>query len=228
MKQTVAALSVVLVMLLAAPTQAKSGFYIGVGLGGAVVDGERGVAVPPTSGNLTLQIKPGDAGYDDLVRTDMGGGLSVLFRMGYNILGAVAIEMAFIGHGANLGQHEMEGVGHLDFDAVIHPLGIAELAGEMEETIWDPYVLIGGGFTYAGYRSAVDDDTKGWFGPEIQTGFGLNVHLVSFFSLGADFRFTLPMYDKWYFNFDKDQSFEPLDTPSTLVFTPMVLGTFHF
>jgi hypothetical protein len=38
----------------------------------------------------------------------------------------------------------------------------------------------------------------------------------------------LPFYDKWYFNFDRGESFTPLDTPDTLIFTPMALATFHF
>lgn len=213
-------------LLMAGPAAAKGGFYIGVGLGGSVVSGERGVALEKTSkdGRTTLLVAP--AAMDDAIRTDLGAGLATLFRFGYNILGAAAIEVAFVGHGSGF-TSSLEGAGHLCFDAVIHPLGIAELAGAVEASMWDPYVILGGGFTYAGYTSA-DGQDKGWFGGTLQTGAGLNMHLVPFFSLGVDLRVTVPFYDTWYFNFERDESFAPLSTPSTIIFTPQLLGTFHF
>jgi hypothetical protein len=214
-------------VLTAGPAMAKGGFYIGLGIGGAVVDGETGIAVAPTSDDGRVTLAPAARNDPSTVRTDFGGGLATMFRLGYNIFGAVAIEMNLLAHGTNFSSN-LEGAGHLDFDAVIHPLGIAELAGALEESIWDPYVLIGGGFSYGAYTSAIDGDDKGWFGAELQTGFGLNVHVLPFMSVGADFRFSLPFYDKWYFNFDRGESFTPLDTPDTLIFTPMALATFHF
>lgn len=222
---TATAATVACSVLAAAPAAAKGGFYIGVGLGASVVSGERGVAVDPASQpNLDIsQLTTSD----DTVRTDLGQGLATLFRLGYNILGAAAIEMAIVGHGSGF-DSSLEGAGHLCFDAVIHPLGIAELAGAVEESMWDPYVIIGGGFTYAGYTSAIDKEDKGWFGGTLQTGAGLNMHLVPFFSLGVDLRVTVPFYEKWYYNFDKDQTYQPVSTPATIIFTPQLLGTFHF
>lgn len=223
---TIKAALVTCVLLIAGPAAAKGGFYIGLGLGGAVVSGERGVPLNATSkdGRVTLQI-PAGAG-NDAVRTDLADGLATMFRFGYNILGAVAIEAAFVGQLSNFSD-SIEAAGHLCFDAMIHPLGIAELAGAMEETMWDPYVIIGGGFTYALYTTP-DGQDKGWKGGTVQTGAGMNMHLLPFFSLGIDLRVTMPLYDTWYFNFDRDESFEPLSTPSTIIFTPQLLGTFHF
>lgn len=224
-RETMRAATLACGVLVAGPAAAKGGFYIGVGIGASVVSGERGVAVDKSSQpNLNIDAL---LAKDDTVRTDLGQGLATLFRLGYNILGAAAIEMAFVGHGSGF-DSKLEGAGHLCFDAVIHPLGIAELAGAVEESMWDPYVLIGGGFSYAGYTSKIDNEDKGWFGGELQTGVGMNMHLVPFFSLGVDLRVSVPFYDKWYYNFDKDQSYSPVSTPSTIIFTPQLLGTFHF
>jgi len=214
------------------PSYANEGFYIGIGLGGAFVSGEskvsfnsttdRGLQVGGLEGMCTHE-------YSACARTNYGGGLAALFRLGYNIRGAVAIEAAFIGHGGNLGKKTQEGQGHLSFNAVFHPTGIAKLANP-ERPInmqWDPYLLIGGGFSYGGYHAKFDDDTKGWEGTDLQFGAGINFRATPHMVVGLDIRITTVFHDTFLFDWGKDISFKPEDDPTSIVTTPMLTLAYH-
>lgn len=217
----VSILSVVAVLALASPLGAKEGFYLGLGIGGAVVSGDSGIALKGPG----IPIKAGGV---VTASTDYGAGLAALFRMGYNFFGAAAIEMAFVGHGANLGEDDLEGAGRLNFNVVIHPIGILNLAKVTNvDEMWDPYVLIGGGFSYGSYVAGFDDDDKGWFNADLQTGLGLNIHLAPIVSVGADMRLTVPFGHKWIYDWEDDKEFDTRDTATSLIFTPMFLVTLH-
>lgn len=208
-------------LMFALPVEAKEGFYLGLGIGGAIVSGESNISVKGPG----VPIK---GGREVTASTDYASGLAALFRMGYNFFGAAAIEMAFVGHGANLGSDDLEGAGHLNFNVVVHPIGILNLAKVTNiDGLWDPYVLIGGGFSYGSYVAGFDDDDKGWFNADLQTGIGMNIHLAPIVSLGADMRLTVPFGQKWIYDWEDDQEFETRDTSTSLVFTPMFLVTLH-
>jgi hypothetical protein len=199
--------------------EAKSGFYVGLGVGGAIVDGSENISVRPRENVVSLPPS-------SLVTTQFGEGLGVLFRFGYNILGMVAIEAAFSGN-VDPGGAGFEGQGHAHGAVVIHPLGILDFTGVLSEDVWDPYLLVGGGASYGAYETAVDSDSKGWFAADFVAGIGLNAHILPFMSLGLDVRFIVPFYEKWIFNFDDGIDFEPNSDQKSLVVLPTINATFH-
>jgi len=223
-------------------TSAKEGFYIGIGIGGGWVFGGENVETETVSTNEKAYITGCGTQTPKCASTDFGDGMGALFRMGYNILSVAAIEVAVGGTGGNFGDDNIEGQGGVSFNAVIHPVGIAQLvvnskaqeAGEnavlVDWEMWDPYVFIGGGFGYGGYTPPlfVDDDEKGWSSTQLQTGLGMNFHLTSFFSAGIDLRWTFNFYDEWIFDWEDNYNFKPIGDPSTVIFTPQAVLTFHF
>ena len=92
---------------------------------------------------------------------------------------------------------------------------------------WDPYVIVGGGLSWGAYEAKFDKDTKGWTAVDFQSGFGLNAHFNSNVSAGIDMRWTLPMYDEWIFNWGDNIVADPVSEPSSVIFTPMAVLTFH-
>ena len=210
---------------------ANEGFYIGIGLGGGFVSGEAKVTLEPLSEDGTISI-PGEQcthEYSTCARTNDGSGLGTMLRLGYNIRGAVAIEAAFIGHGGNLGKKNQEGQGHVSFNVVVHPTGIANLANpdRLLTMRWDPYLLLGGGLSYGGYHAKFDDDTKGWEGTDLQFGAGINFRATPHMVVGFDVRITTIFHGLYLFDWGEDISFTAEDDPTSIVTTPMLTLSYH-
>lgn len=215
--------------ILATPaiTEAKEGFYIGVGIGGALVDGDDPVTI-----ESDVLIVNGCSENPECVTTEYAEGLGTLFRFGYNIKGIFSIETSILSHG--LGADDLEAQGHLIFAGVLHPIGIANVIEtdggaevKPEMIFWDPYILAGGGMSWGVYHASIDDDDKGWTSTDFQAGLGLNMHFGRLVSAGIDMRWTLAHYDEWIFNYDDNIVSDPISEPVGVVFTPMAVLTLH-
>jgi hypothetical protein len=212
-----------------APAAAKEGFFLGIGVGGAVVSGSDDVELETvsTSGNAILGA--GCNRNPACVTTEYGSGAALLFHLGYNILGMISIELALSGFANNLGDSDKtEWQAFAQGNALIHPIGILEFAGVVSGLeMWDPYLIIGGGGTWGGYVAEIDGDDKGWFGPSLQTGAGLNIHVLSMLSVGVDLRMLFPFYEEWIWNQDDGIRFESKETEKPFIFQPTATITLH-
>lgn len=195
---------------LQAPAQArpKDGGYFALGLGYAAVSGDRGVALGPRP-NTIANIP--DA--DEWVRTDFGSGLAVDLRFGW-LIGPVAPEISLFGHGSFDAEN---GAAMPTFQLRFHPLMLVE---SLADSPIDASLFGGVGYAIGGYHHEGDDDGKGWDGLAVTFGLGATYELSPKIHLGLDLKFALPMYSKWIYSYDDDITFEPTETPSTLVIAP--------
>src|SRR5688572_30227675 len=94
-------LGVVLSLALASVAQARPGFYVGLGGGVTSVSGESGIGEGELGDDdQGLPYMPSVPGFT--FDTNNAGGPTALFRLGFNILGYVAIEAVTSGHGKDL------------------------------------------------------------------------------------------------------------------------------
>lgn len=190
-----------------AQARPPEGGYFGFGLGYGIVSGDRGVALE----DVDVTIPPALA--DDWVRTEFGEGMSFELRFGW-LIGPVAPEIGIFGHG----EFDFEnGAGYPTFTLRFHPLMLVDAAKEWPV---DANVYVGAGYAIGGYQPETDDDGKGWEGWTLNLGFGGAYQLSERVFLGLDVKFAMPMYSSWLYDWDDDISFEPAETPSTLVIAP--------
>ena len=214
----------VLCLMLATTAGAKEGVYLGLGLGGGLVSGEDSIELKPKTG---IVVGAGCTSNPECISTNFAEGFGGIIRLGYNILGMVAVEAAIASHASDIGDKESSWMAHAHGNLVIHPIGIYEFSeGTRELELWDPYLFIGGGYTGGGYYALGDD--KGWQGPSLQTGGGINFHLVWPISIGLDFRVIVPYFETWVWNRSKDQVLSPEKTASPIIFLPTATFTAHF
>lgn len=198
------------------------GGYIGIGLGGAIASGDRGVALKPSP---TVQVNASSAGYDEVVRTDFGTGLAVELRFGYLIAKVLGVEIGVSGHGATSFD---EGAGYPTFALRYH---FIQHAIDLAERDWDVDVYFGGGYAIGGYHPSKSADPsgdgKGWEGWQVSFGFNGEYQIGERVGLALDLKFVLPQYGSFVFNYDKDYRADPASTPSTLVVMPTLQVVFH-
>jgi hypothetical protein len=231
-----------LLSLLLAPqvASAKKGFFFGFGFGGAIVDGETGVPLnaPATDPDFALSNAPNNIAVNTaaLFSTAEGEGFAATFRLGYNILGFVSIEVELGGSGNNLGNG----------DKIEGQLGVfgllrffpAQLFKEVADRWWDPYVMIGaGGYTIL-YNPQAEDvhpgvpmrtDGRAWGpGAAIKYGFGCDFYVAPFVSLGVDLAFINGFHSDFRVDFEDDIRTEAIETTGSFVFQPTARVTFHF
>lgn len=182
------------------------GGYIAFGFGYAAASGDRGVVLkdaPLVYGLLA----------DEVVRTDFGSGMSFELRFGW-LIGPIAPEIAIFGHG---GFDFENGAGYPVFQLRFHPLLLAEsLAG----VPYDANVYAGVGYAIGGYHHKGSDDGKGWDGLAITFGFGSSYALSPRVHLAFDLKFAMPQYSKWIADYDDNEEYKPVSTPSTLIVAP--------
>ena len=194
----------------AASARPPEGGYFAFGLGYAAVSGDRGVPLAPRP-NTVLVVAPGE--YDEVVRTDFGAGLGFEVRFGWRF-GPIAPELTFFGHGA----FDFEnGAGYPGLKVRFHPLMLVD---SLADSKLDGSVYLGAGYVIGGYTPEGDDDGKGWEGWFLSFGLGGTYELSHRVHLGLDLKFVLPRYSSWIFDRDDDITFEPEETPSTLVIAP--------
>ncbi len=221
-------------LLLPASASAGDGLYFGFNLGGAWTKGERNIRLE----NLALDpdSKFASSNTDELVRTDGGTGFAGDFRLGYNILGVVAIELLMGGSFENLS----------DPDAFATNFGIfglarffpAQLFPEVADRFWDPYIFVGGGGHAVIYKpdahpadgKMVNKARAWWPSAAVKYGFGCDFYPVPFLSLGLDFGFTNGFHEKYVIDFDDDISTKAVDDSQSRSFAFQVTASilFHF
>jgi len=218
---TLVAIPLALLALTPAAGATEEGFYIAIGVGGAVASGDRGVPLRP--GGVTVTAPVGSPTYDEVIRTDFGGGMALELRFGYLVGGLIAPEISLGGHGSLDAE---AGAAYPSFVLRYHP---AQHAIDFSERRWDVNVYAGVGYAIGGYHPdpAIDPDGKGWEGLAILTGVGLSWQVDDAVSLGVDVRFALPQYSSFIFNWDRDLRAKPDGTPSTLVVMPTAQVIFH-
>jgi len=201
-------------VLLAAPVPAREGFSVGVGLGGGIWD------LPRSSLDKALA----KIGRNDGVRMaeTLSDGLAVRFAMAYNILGWTSIELGMTGHGWNLSGGGIGGSGHVSMVAHFHPLQIW-----LPERNYDASVFLGGGFSIVGGGHPDDSLDRGMDGGMLECGFTGRYFFTPWFSLGADFRFSVPFYTRWVVDWD-DEDYSFKSSPDALFFSILVMSGFHF
>lgn len=199
--------AVLLTTATSADARPPEGGYFGLGLGYAIVSGDRGV---PLKG-VDVSIPPALA--DDWVRTEFGEGMSFELRFGW-LIGPIAPEISMFGHGT----FDFEnGAGYPTLQVRFHPLMLVDAAADWKV---DGSVYIGAGYVMGGYQPETDDDGKGWEGWTLNFGFGASYELSKRVHLGLDVKFAMPMYSSWLYDWDDDISFEPAETPSTMIIAP--------
>lgn len=217
------------------------GFYISIGLGGAVVSGDRGVGLDLNNGCSAQtnqrflwyeDVAPKQcvyagtqAGFEEVSRTDAGSGMSFQLRFGYTFIGLLSPELVLAGHGD---PSTTDGSASALFRLRYHP---AQHAIDHEDRAWDVSVYAGVGYIIHGFNPDKSvqngDDAKAWEGVNITFGAGFDYKLAPFVSLGIDLQFWLPQYSSYIANFEKGWRSDPTETPSTFAFLPQLHVTFH-
>lgn len=221
------------------------GFYIGLGVGGAVVDGERGVQLTPgtgcTSQNQPFLWREPDANrcvyarsqdeFEEISRTDFGAGLNLQFRLGYNIMGHASVEASAHGHGST---DFKSGAGYANFQVRWHFLKLFELAELLDASrAYDLDLMVGVGYSIGGYTPTQNaagitgDDEKGWEGLNVTTGVSFNYQVADAVSLGLELKFAFRIFNEFIANWDKSYRSEPADGAGGMAFLPTFNITFH-
>jgi len=199
------------------PALGKEGFSISLGIGGGFWSLDEGslsssleeVGRPPNdSRNLTSTL-------DD--------GLALRFSMAYNIRKYVTIEVGITGHGWNLGQEAIGGSGHTGLVVHFHPLELF-----LPQRDYDATIFLGGGYSIMGGGQENDDFDRGMDGGMFDCGLTGRYYINPWLSLGAEFRFTVPFYQRWFVDWDNDVTYSLDTSPDALFFSMLVLTTFHF
>jgi len=227
--------------------QAKSGFYFGFGVGGALISGDSAIPLKnpdrdpdydltnPAAGVHTT-CKPGTCPKTDLRKlttTDVGGGVAFDFRLGFNILGFVALEFDVSVSGNNLGDsNKIEGQGGLFGLIKIFP---AQPFKEVADRWWDPYVMIGGGGHFLAYQpdahppETMNTDGRGFYpGFALKYGLGCDFYATPFLSLGIDLAFMNSFHSTFIIDNDRDITSETHESAGSFAFQPTAKLTFHF
>ncbi len=224
-------------MVATSTAHAKKGLYLGLGFGGAVVDGDTAIplqnpALDPDYGN-GLSFNGARVDLNELVRTKVGGGFAADIRLGYNILGMVAIEVDIAASGNNLGDgNQIEGQFGVFGLLKLFP---AQFFDEVRDRWWDPYVFVGGGVYALLYNPdahkpiPMQNDGRAWWpAGALKYGFGCDFYLKPFVSLGIDLAFTHGFLDEFVIDRDDSITTTPIGDAQNFVFTPTAKITFHF
>lgn len=206
----------VLVMCLSCSNAlAREGFSLSLGIGGGIWK------LDSDSLNSVLS-EIGRSDGQRMLET-LEDGLAIRFAMAYNILGYASIEIGLTGHGWNLGGDDnLGGSGHASLVAHFHPLQLW-----FPERDYDASVYLGGGYSIIGGGHSNDNLDRGLDGGALECGFTGRYFFTPWYSLGADFRFTLPFYNRWVVDWD-DEDYSLNSAPSALFFAILVTSTFHF
>ena len=223
--------------LIALPADAREGFYLGLGFGGAVVDGDSAIILnnpelDPDYGNGNTY-NGAKVDLSELFTTKVGSGFAADFRLGYNILGMVAIEFDIAASGNNLGDgNKIEG--QLGIFGLIK-LFPAQFFEEVADRWWDPYLFVGGGVYALLYNPdahqpiPMQNDGRGWWpAGALKYGFGCDFYVTPNVSLGIDMAFTHGFLEDFVIDRDDDVKTTPVGDAGNFVFTPSAKITFHF
>ncbi len=194
---------------------ARPGFYLTLGGGYTTVDGQE---VPYDQFGLDEFDRPVPRMSNGaLFSTAIDGGSTLLYRMGFNILGYVAIETALSGHGNELADRDLRQLAaHWHLGARIYPGWHWQ---DQVSSAWRPLeasLFFGWGASYQVYVPSPELDEIGWdTAGSFRFGVGLEYFLLSYFKLSADYYYVNAPYDNFIFNYDDSENF-PVDSHAAL------------
>ncbi len=238
-------IAVLVLLVSASPALARGGLYFGFDLGGALVYGERDVALD-TEGCECWNYNMTEPAGGDIVRTDTGSGFAAGLKLGYNVMGYASLEGGVLAHGNKKSVGDTwEGVGHaaallrlypLQFTALFGRLATRKLPSQPQGAPWtetmfkrkyDVNLYFGYGFfNMAGYHYNPDDGA-GWEGTDLEFGLGADYKVVRTVSLGVDLKFIRSSYDKFMCKWDPERKAYPEGTPTNWTIAPTATITFH-
>lgn len=203
------------------------GFFFHFGLGYALDGGEDGPEIPDAKGTSTQILLHTARDYTKLVTTKVGAGPAANFQIGYNIKGFVSLWFDLGGHGnPSSAKADLAGSGAASAMLGLHPLRFwrDDLPADVKlYGGYSPFEILG----YNENQAQPEYKGKAWIGTAIP--FGLMTQwkpaLPGIFTLGLDLRFVRASYDKWYWNWDREEFSSPSPAVTTLRFEPrLTLG----
>ena len=217
---TRAFLVVLLALSITGPTWARPGLYVELGSGLQAVSGaEVPIAnIQAMDDGTRLVIDPR---LQPQLTTDTGTGPLVSLRLGYNVLGYGALELALSGSGTNLGDsRQRTGVGHVALLARAYPLWhfYPELPVE-------PWLLIGGGWSI---QTQALVDRIAWDGGALHLGFGASYYPLPWLSLYCELRYVRVFHERFWFDSGSDLIFPVSPSAGTGYWLPGLGVAFHF
>jgi hypothetical protein len=239
------ALIALAVLSVASPAMARGGLYFGFDLGGALVYGDKDIALSPADSECKWW--PSGAVMDgDAVRSDTGSGFAAGLKLGYNVMGYASLEGGVLAHGNKKSVGDTwEGAGHAAALLRLYPLQFTALFGRLatrkvpDRALGDPWtetmfkrkydvnLYFGYGFfNMAGYHWNPDDGA-GWDGTDWEFGIGADYKVVRTVSFGVDLKLIRSSYDKFMCKWDPEQKAYPEGSVSTWTIAPTATITFH-
>ena len=208
---------VVLGLLLAQGSYAKEGFSVSLGLGGGLWS----LSESDLSAELR-KLSPPQTDYS-LLTDELSDGLAVRFSLAYNIKGYASVELGITGHGWNLDDSvTLGGSGSVALVAHLHPLEFF-----LPDRNFDATVFLGGGYVIVGGGHDTDH-SRGLDGGALECGFTGEYYFTNWFSLGAQVRFAVPFFSRWFVDWKHDVDYSLDSSPSALFTALLVTSTFHF
>ena len=198
---------IALLMGICTQAQAREGFYLTLGGGYTSVSGqevpydafepdEHGLQVPRMSNG-------------ELFSTTIDGGPSLLYRMGFNILGYGAIETSLSGHGNELSDADLrQWAAHWHIGARAYPAWhwqseFPELLQPLEVSLF-----LGWGISYQVYVPHPSLDEIGWdTTASLRFGVGLEYFVLSYFKVSLDYYYINAPYDNFIFNYEDSENY---------------------
>jgi len=205
---------------------ARPGFYFGLGFGPTGVNGspvENSQLQPDERGSRLSGLPTGTT-------TDIDGGISGLFRLGFNILGYGAFESYLTGFGNNLGDADVRSwAAHWQSGIRVYPLWHWQhLLPDYLQPL-EPSLFAGVGLSYQGSPPAIGYDEMGYSKRNSWSlGTEAEYFFAEYFRLGLAYNYIRANYNDFIFNYDNSENF-PLDPPAKTGFHQMWLTlTFQF
>lgn len=207
----------ILVVLAACPAAAREGFSVYLGIGGGFFD-----LSADTLGDSLEEVHVSRADGALLTGT-LSDGFALRLAASYTIRGYASIEAGITGHGWNLGGGGLGGSGHVSLVAHLHPLQFF-----LPERDYDASVFLGGGYSILGGGQPNDDNSRGLDGGTLEFGLTGRYFLTPWFSLGAELRFSVPFFNRWFVDWGDDIEFDLKSSPKAFFTALLVSFGFHF
>lgn len=218
-------LVVAIVLAAALPASAREGFYIGLGLGPTGVGGEE-VADRLQADEQGNVLDPGGLP----ITTDIPGGLSGNFRLGFNILGHAAIETQLSGHGKSLGDIDKRSwAAHWHTGVRAYPMWTWQKLVPEYLQPFEPSIFLGWGASYTVYTPVPGADELGFskWG-SWRWGLGLEYFVITYFKVMAEYSYVRASYGNFIFNLEDSLNFPVEPAAKTGYHQFYLLALFQF
>ena len=184
------------ILLVSGPAMARPGFYLGLGVGGAGVNGSD----VPWSQILGVDGVTGTG-----LSTDQGGGLAAAVRLGFNILGYAALESVIHGNASDLGSESKRAwAAHWQLGGRIYPMWHWQDRLPHYLQPLEPSVYWGWGLGYQSYFPPGSFSEVGWrrIG-SWRLGTSLEYYIIENVRVQLDYEYLNTPYDVFLFNFQE-------------------------